>query len=143
VSAKSLCESEDKVVFSCAIGNKTVSVCRTEKGRVEYVYGAGDKVELELNSPLFSSAACPGGGISRLRFKNGNYSYIVYDVMCNSGGMGEHQRNKSDFAGLVVLEKSDVVFNKTCSSFEDGVFGVNSGILPESVEKEGFDYRIP
>ena len=115
----------------------------TEKGRVEYVYGAGDKGELELNSPLFSSAACPGGGISRLRFRNGNYSYIVYDVMCHSGGMGENQRSKSDFAGLVVLNQSDVVFNKTCTSFEDEVFGVDSGILPESVEKEDFDYSIP
>ena len=115
----------------------------TEKGRVEYVYGAGDTVELELNSPLFSSTACPGGGISRLRFKNGNYNYIVSDVMCHSGGIGENQRSKSDFAGLVVLNQSDVVFNKTCTSFENEVFGVNSGILPESVEKEDFDYNIP
>ena len=115
----------------------------TEKGRIEYVYGAGGTVELELNSPLFSSTVCPGGGISRLRFKNGNYSYIIYDVMCHSGGIGENQRSKSDFAGLVVLNKSDVVFNKTCTSFQDEVFGVNSGILPESVEKGDFDYNIP
>jgi len=143
VSANSLCELEDEVVFACEIGSKNVSVCMTEKGRIEYVYGAGDTVELELNSPLFSSAACPGGGISRLRFKNGNYSYIVYDVMCHSGGIGENQRSKSDFSGLVVLNQSDVVFNKTCTSFENEVFGVNSGILPESVEKEDFDYNIP
>ncbi|WP_237750920.1 hypothetical protein [Gallaecimonas xiamenensis] len=142
-SGKSLCNSEDKMLFSCEIGNKNVSACLTPSTTIKYLYGNKDKVELSLNSPFFSSTVCPGGGISRLRFQNGNYSYIVYDVMCNASSIGDGQWSKSDFAGLIVLNRDKVVVNADCTDFEDHVLGVNSSLLPGNVEREEFNYEIP
>ncbi|MCH1919019.1 hypothetical protein L9G15_06175 [Shewanella sp. A3A] len=140
---QALCGAEDKVVFSCEIGHKNVSACLTPNSSVKYLYGTKDKVELSLNSPVFSSAACSGGGISRLRFQNGNYSYIVYDVMCNAESIGEGQWSKTDYAGLIVLNSNKVIVNNDCTGFADGVLGVNSSLLPKNVEREKFNYEIP
>lgn len=143
VLGKSLCKPEDNMVFSCEIESKNVSVCLTPNKAIEYLYGNKDKVELRLSAPVFSSTSCPGGGISRLRFQNGNYSYIVYDVMCNESRVSDTQWSKSDFAGLIVLNQNRVIINNDCTDFEDGVFGVNSGILPETVEREDFNFELP
>ena len=142
VFGNTLCDTEDKVVFSCEIGNKNVSACLTPGAIVKYLYGNKDKVELSLSSPVFSSSMCSGGGISRLRFQNGNYSYIVYDVMCNTS-ISDSQWNKTDFAGLIVLNRDKVIVNNNCTDFTDGVYGVNSRLLPENVEREDFNYEIP
>ena len=142
-SGKSLCHADEKIAFSCEIEGKNVSACVTSEETVKYVYGTEDKVELELKSPLFSSGMCSGGGISRLRFKHGNYSYIVYDVMCNTTQISEDQWGKKDFAGLMVLNDGKVVLNKECTGFFNDVFGVNSSVLPKSIRNEDFNYELP
>ena len=141
--SKSLCNSKEKLVFSCELDKKNVSVCLTRNGSVEYVYGSEGKVELALDSPVFSRATCVGGGISRLRFQDGNVSYIVYDAMCQSQQISENQWSKADVAGWMVLNKGKPVANKVCTNFDDNVFGINSAILPENVEKERFNYDLP
>ncbi len=143
VFGSTLCDAEDKVVFSCEIDNKNVSACLTPNAVVKYLYGNEDKIELSLSSPVFSIHGCSGGAISRLRFQNGNYSYIVYDVLCNAERIGDGQWNKTDFAGLIVLNRDKVIVNNDCTDFKDGVLGVNSSLLPQHVEREDFNYEIP
>jgi len=142
-TGKTLCNREDEIVFSCEVESENVSACMTSAGEVKYLYGSKDNVELELSSPVFSSASCSGGGISRLKFKNRNYSYIVYDVLCNSSSLGDGKWSKTDFAGLIVLSGERVIVNKKCTGFDDDVYGINSGVFTDKVEREDFNYDIP
>lgn len=143
VFGNNMCNVEDRVIFSCEMGNKNVSACLTPNATVNYIYGKEDKVEIKLNSPVFSSTFCPGGGMSRLRFQNGDYSYVLYDVMCNSRQVGDGQWSKSEYSGLLVLNRDKVIAQKYCTGFEDDILGINSGILPKEVQREEFNYDLP
>ncbi len=141
--SQTLCKPDEKIAFSCEIGSKNVSACVTQESKLKYAYGTRDNIEIELYSPLYSSSPCPGGSVSRLRFNNGNYSYIVHDFLCNSSLVEEGPlAGKNDYAGLIVLNKNKVILNEECSGFADGVFGVNSRIFRESVEEEEYDFEI-
>lgn len=137
---KSLCSADERIVFSCEIESKNVSACLAPDNKVRYAYGTEAALELELDDPIFSSTGCVGGGISRLRFRNGDYSYIVYDVMCNSEQIDEDQWSKTDFVGVIVMNKDKVIASKGCTDFIDEVLGVNTGILPKDIAREDFDH---
>ncbi len=140
--AERMCEVSDKAVFSCEVGTKSISVCLGEDGSVSYLYGTKVDLEIKLDSPVLSTNMCIGGGVSRLRFTNGNYSYIVYDVMCNAEKVGLNQWRKSEYAGLYVLKGRKVIANKECTGFSEGIGGINSGAIP-NVKREDFNHDVP
>lgn len=126
-----LCDRNETAVFSCEIGKKSLSVCLQNNHSLTYRYGLGEAIELELSSPVFSSAMCSGGAISRLRFRNGDYDYIVYDRLC--GGMDE--------AGLHVLQNDNLLVDQSCSTFSEGIFGINSRLI-DGVDEEPFNRAL-
>lgn len=126
-----LCDRDETAVFSCEIGSKSLSVCLQGKDSLTYRYGQGGAIELELNSAVFSSAMCSGGGISRLRFSNGDYDYVVYDRLCRG----------TDEAGLHVLKNGNLLADKSCSAFSEEIFGINSALI-DGVDKEPFDHTL-
>lgn len=143
VFGKNLCEYDDKIVFSCEVEAKNISVCLTSTGSVKYLFGTRDNIERQLSSPIFSSAACSGGAVSRVRFKTGNTSYVVYDVMCNSYRINDTLWSKSESAGVMVLNGDKVQVKTVCTDFDDSLFGINTALLPGSIEKEDFDHELP
>lgn len=90
--ADSLCQSGERVIFSCMTKNdKTISLCATgaadnAKTVVHYRFGTGANTELSYPTDditaqqAFSGRAqmFSGGGGIYLRFSNNNYDYIIY-----------------------------------------------------------------
>ncbi|WP_406734126.1 hypothetical protein RJD39_18945 [Vibrio scophthalmi] len=140
-AAESLCPATEQAVFSCEIGTKAVAACLAEDGKVSYRYGTQTKLELQLDEPVLSTGGCSGGGTSRLRFANGDYSYIVYDVMCNAEKIGPAQWSKTDYAGLMVLKGNKLLANKECTDYSAGILGVNTSKL-RHVKKEEYNYDL-
>jgi hypothetical protein len=93
-AGSNLCAPDELVVFSCRIGDKAVSVCRSadassSSGYLQYRFGSlvsGAAPELALpegrsippNSAHGDIDAFAGGGGSWLRFSNGPTTYTVY-----------------------------------------------------------------
>ena len=90
-SAASLCDANTRVVFSCAAGEKVVSLCakgnlKTADGRLIYRFGRdADHIELEhgatsnpaKSSYTFNSESWAKGQSSTIAFERGQYKYIV------------------------------------------------------------------
>jgi hypothetical protein len=89
------CATEEKVIFSCATTNaKVISLCSSSpltssNGYLQYRFGPADKPELvypatrahpskyfQLGTLLYS-----GGGGEFLKFRNGEYTYIVFSAI--------------------------------------------------------------
>lgn len=93
-TSNSLCLADEIVVFSCQIGNKTVSMCASsdltwEKGSLYYVFGTSKKIELrypqELEHPklnfmrgIYYHANKEKGEF--ISFKNNGVRYSVYST---------------------------------------------------------------
>jgi hypothetical protein len=117
-----LCRSSEKIIFSCAVPKKIVSLCATpditaKTGHLTYRFGvSGGATELEFSNGelgpassytvLFESWA--NGTYGSISFKRGEYSYTVYtrmaaqeegDPRSNGAGVQVH-RNRKQVADL-------------------------------------------
>src|SRR4051812_7691398 len=95
-------EGIPKTLFTCLIGKKTVSVTQAD-GRLSYHYGTGTKDEMSIvgiptSGNVFQMTQRFAGMEYQLRFRNGDYSYIVYD----SEGNGRVGAAAS--SGLVIMQ---------------------------------------
>ncbi len=136
VFSASLCEKSEKVVFTCEIKKKKLSVCQPKDGLVIYRYGTLQKKELTLRSkPYFSSTMHPGGGGAHIRFQNNQYSYIVYSFI---RGINE----KIEGAGVYVLKNDKLLVDLECTGFEDDIYGIRTveGYIEEEFKEEGIDF---
>jgi hypothetical protein len=121
------CNVGETVVYSCAAGAKTVSVC-TGNGFLQYRFGAlGQAPELSLPEGLIAPAgaatgeAVPfsGGGGAWLRFRKPPYGYVVYDGIGNWGPGGA----KKTIAGVVVEQGGRKIANVKCTTKPQGELG--------------------
>jgi hypothetical protein len=110
----SFCTAAEDVIFACRVGAKLVSVCAAQgstvaTGYVQYRYGKPDSAEpLELQLPdariVAAQAATgenvpfAGGGTAWMRFRRGDYAYVVYSGVGQWGPQGETEER----AGVVV-----------------------------------------
>lgn len=110
----SFCTAGEDVVFACRMGAKLVSVCAAQGSTaatsyVQYRFGRADSVEpLELQLPdariVAAQAATggnvpfAGGGAAWMRFRRGDYAYVVYSGIGRWGPQGETEER----AGVVV-----------------------------------------
>lgn len=129
---KTLCQTKEKVVFSCSTGKKLISVCASENlsssaGYVQYRFGTNKKPELSFPEPKahpdsFATKgilAYSGGGAGYLRLNKGTYSYVVYS------GMGHNW----DKQGVAVEKNGELLSNILCKNTS------SKNIGPESFEK--------
>jgi hypothetical protein len=129
----SFCTAEEEVVFACRTGAKLVSVCAAQgasatSGHVQYRFGKPDSdAPLELQVPdariVASQAASgesvpfAGGGASWMRFRRGNYAYVVYSGIGQWGPQGETEER----AGVVVERGGRRIASLRCN--EDRAVG--------------------
>lgn len=120
-AAESHCQGEEQVIFSCSLGEKTVSVCASNdfsasSGYLQYRFGPLGMPELTF--PAVNDASVPvvqfiqartlifaGGGGGYLRFINGEYHYIVYTAIGKGWGTKD---------GIAVERSHQVIANLKC-----------------------------
>jgi hypothetical protein len=140
----SLCQASERVIFSCSIGQKLVSICGSTEptptsGYAQYRFGIKDAPELTLPMPpteyrSFVKGAMltfSGGGGAYLRFANGEFSYVTYTAIGKGWGTKE---------GLVVERKGKSITNFPCVGPVQSEIGpelfLRAGILEDQI---GFD----
>ncbi|MBS0586901.1 MAG: hypothetical protein JSS37_02860 [Proteobacteria bacterium] len=119
-AAESHCREQERIVFSCSLGKKTVSVCASADlsatgGYLQYRFG--QKGGLELAFPDLTQATpaashvqartlmFAGGGGGYLRFVNGTHHYIVYTAIGKGWGAKD---------GVAVEKNGQLVTNLEC-----------------------------
>jgi len=131
-AAATLCSSAEEDVFSCHTAtNKIISVCASkdlasDRGYLQYRFGLPDKVEVAVpadrsvapaNSALSGTLVFSGGGGDYLRFKAGEYDYVVYTAI--GKGWGEKD-------GVAIEKNGKRLSHVSCKD--------------EPVSKLGFDF---
>ena len=143
----SWCTAGETVVYSCKTGAKTVSVCASagaskQKGTLQYRFGKtgpGEAAEVALpvgevvpqQAATGASVPFAGGGGSWLRFRKGEFSYVVYSGIGLWGPKGEIQEKQ----GVVVERNGKSIAHLRCAAEPDGQLG------PEWLESLGIRTR--
>ena len=136
---ETLCTGEEKVVFSCHVGARIVSLCRPPAHERQLTYRFGRRSRLELVYPARTEAkggfytwTAPlyGGGETIVAFERSGYSYRVYSRVGRSGGGTAQERIPEFEDGLVVARAGKEVRRLVC---DDGgeVFREDIGWLPK------------
>ena len=113
-SNNSLCFVGEKQTFSCAIKNKTVSICETDTQDFFYRYGTRESIEMNISRSLnYSSAMFSGGGESRLTFNNGAFDYVVFSAIYS---LGPATPEKDMKAGIIVVKEGTEVNRLLCTN---------------------------
>lgn len=121
----SLCEPGEKVVFSCSVSKKTVSLCSTPElsatsGRITYRFGVpGQEPELTYPSEQLAPSAAfstgfqswAKGSYSAVQFKRGEYVYTVYN---RRAAFEEHAR--SNGGGVLVKHQGKQITDLWCEN---------------------------
>jgi hypothetical protein len=125
-------EGISTTVFTCSIGKKMVSVTQTD-GRITYHYGTGIKDEMSIiGKPalgnVFQMSQRFAGMEYQIRFRNGEYSYIVYD----SEGNGRVGAAAS--SGLVIMRGTKRISDRACTRFTEFAVSPDSLRIPEDTD---------
>lgn len=126
-ASDSLCQLPEKALFDCAVRGKRLSLCasgdlKSPAGKVQYRFGSGEKLELaypvEAASPVgkfwYSRTLYSGGGEFRVRFRNGDHEYLVFDRIIRRG-FGPGGNNPLFESGIAVKHKGKVLAVRKCS----------------------------
>jgi hypothetical protein len=137
---ETLCAAAEKVVFSCHVGKKIVSLCRPSDAPHGLTYRFGTPRRVELAHPArgrdakgsFYTASGPlyGGGDTTVGFRRGEYEYVVYSRIGRSSG-DRAQGGTPEFEdGLVVSRRGREIRRMVC---DDGGEGFREAIdwLPQ------------
>jgi hypothetical protein len=119
-------------VFTCSIGKKTVSVTAAG-GKLIYHYGIAGKDELTITGDsasgnVFRLAQRYAGMEYQLRFKNGEFSYIVYSAEGNA------RVGASATSGLVVMQGTKTISDSSCKPYAELVMPADADTIPEDTE---------
>lgn len=120
-----LCESGEKVVFSCSVSKKVASLCSTPEisstsGRLTYRFGVpGQTPELSYPTAQLSPSAAfatefydwPKGSFSAVQFKRGDFVYTVYNRMAVY-----EEHNRSNGGGVKVQRQGKQIADLWCDN---------------------------
>lgn len=119
-ASSALCRPEQKVMFHCSLGAKSVSLCAGMQGEriinLDYRYGARLSVELVHEAgraqsfKATQSQLTPSARVRQVWFDRGSYTYVV--SQCIGGGCPYS-------AGLAVLKGEKVVSSRRCQRTAD------------------------
>lgn len=128
IKAESHCVGEERVIFTCKIGKKIVSVCANaivgaNQGYLQYRFGEKRKVELDIpekqgyKSSMVSYFTVSGTTdfAHYVRFTNGSYSYFVYSA--SNRGQDDPETGAStrvESSGLLVMKGEQKVSDRRC-----------------------------
>ena len=99
-AASTLCLKDEDTIFNCSTGKKVISVCASkdvtpEHGYLQYRFGPPAKVEITIpasrsvppaQSAVAHTVMFSGGGGAFLRFKAGEFEYVVYSAIGRGWG---------------------------------------------------------
>ena len=118
-ASPTLCAKGEKVVFSCPVKGKIVSVCASgtsakEPALLSYRFGKVGVIELTYptipkkpaEAFVSGQSSYHGGGSTWLRFKNGGFTYTIFDA---------HERGQMETAGVAVERDDKEVANLKCN----------------------------
>jgi hypothetical protein len=125
-------EGSSTTVFTCSIGKKTVSVTHAD-GRLTYHYGTGIKDEMSIigiptAGNVFQMTQRFAGMEYQLRFKNGEYSYIVYN------SEGNTRVGAAASSGLVIMQGTKHISDRSCAGFTEFAVSLDSLGIPEDTD---------
>jgi hypothetical protein len=125
-------EGSSTTVFTCSIGKKTVSVTRADS-RLTYHYGTKNKDEMSIvgipaSGNVFQMAQRYAGMEYQLRFRNGDYSYIVYD------NEGNNRVGAAATSGLVIMKGTKQISYRSCARFTEFTVPLDSLGIPEDTD---------
>lgn len=131
-AAESHCRAEERIIFSCSLGKKTVSVCASAElsatsGYLQYRFGPKDALELVFPDVTQATPAASyvqartlifaGGGGGYLRFINGQHHYIVYTAIGKGWGAKDGVAVEKNNQLIASLECRDVPVSKLSEAF--------------------------
>jgi hypothetical protein len=140
-----LCLTNEVTVFSCAAGKKVISVCASkdaaaDRGYLQYRFGPPKTVELSVpadksvppaKSAVAGNLVFSGGGGAYLRFKTGDYEYIVYTAIGRGWGTKD---------GVAIEQNGKRRGHVSCTDAPDSMMGVDYfGKIGLSEDKSDFD----
>lgn len=150
----SLCHSSEQPLFICPLKGRVISVCASkpytaDSGYVQYRSSRGGRMELVY--PRSRTAARghfryswqerANGSEQRLRFRIGDYDYLVYDSNEPGGYIdAEGHRDNSGHAGVLVRKHGIVVSRVQCQ-YSDGR-SILDHSMAEPLPKEPFDPAV-
>jgi len=119
-------------VFACSLGKKSVSVT-AEGVRLTYIFGTAAKTEMSIVGSaalknVWYREARYAGMEHQLRFANGDYSYIVYNME------GNGRSGASASSGLVVMKGKETVADMPCAHYAEFGTGFDLRALPEDTD---------
>jgi len=122
----------ERTVFACQIGDRTATVLR-EGSNLVYRSERRGGVELQLPDGRAAQESFSGGGELQATFRNGPWTYIVYERTIRTNFSGpNHPRFE---AGIDVLRRSRVVSRRHCddadSQFSEQLADVPTGTFIE------------
>lgn len=142
-----LCTASEQVVFACQLKNgKMATLCASKvinasTGYVQYRYGTAKKLELEYPAQralpkghfFISSTMYSGGGASRVRFKNGEAEYFLFDSMVRTNFKAGEPNNPEIESGIEVRQQGKPASVRYCVNDAH-----NASVAYDQFEKEAF-----
>jgi hypothetical protein len=141
--ADTFCSVHEQTVFSCTLGQNTVSVCASDdlsptRGYLQYRFGPRNSTVFLLPASTQSSSRASirarslmfaGGGGSYIRFLNGRYQYIAYSAMGKDWGTKD---------GVAVEKDGKLLRHFTCQDVPVSKLGeklfIQAGLAEDQVE---------
>jgi hypothetical protein len=146
--APSLCTGEEKVVFTCKLKAKTASLCASNAAAggepaVQYRFGTPRRVELRFPSApqpageLFwlSTTMYSGGGEARIRFRNADTDYILFDATTRTG-FGGGPNNPQFTAGIATRVDGRLTSVRTCTASTPLAYSLLPGLKTEEFDPD-------
>jgi hypothetical protein len=125
-------EGSSTTIFTCSIGKKTVSVTHADD-RLTYHYDIGIKDEMSIigtptSGNVYKMSQRFAGLEYQIRFRNGEYSYIVYD------NEGNNRVGATATSGLVIMRGTKQISERSCARFSEFSVSLDSLEIPEDTE---------
>lgn len=127
LAEETLCSRGERVVFSCHVKRKLVSLCRKggEPKRMAYRFGSIDKVKLTYadssrNSFYQHTVPMYGGGMTYVGFFIGDYEYRIYSSVTRTDA-GEGEETIPVFEdGIIILRGGKEIKKLVCDDGGEG-----------------------
>jgi hypothetical protein len=122
----------ERTVFTCRIGDRTASVVRDGANMAYRSFRRGG-LELQLPGGRYAQQGFSGGGELQAIFRNGPWTYVVYQRTIRTGFDGTN--DPSFDAGVDVLRQGRVIARRLCddvgAQFDDPLNGIPHGAFIE------------
>ena len=125
----SLCEPQESVLASCAVGTRQVSICARGTKAV-YRYGRPGRIEMTASDVHWASTGYSGGGELQVTARNAGHSYTLFDRIVRTGFGADGLNHPKADSGLVVRRGDKILSARNCTPVQPIAADVRE-LLPE------------